>query len=45
MEEAAFTEDAQTWAFRFNAMHKTTRAQVHIVDNVGHFMTLTSPNV
>ncbi|KLT42073.1 alpha/beta-hydrolase [Cutaneotrichosporon oleaginosum] len=44
-EEPTFTEDAQLWAFKFNALHRTTRAQVHMIDNVGHFMTLTSPNV
>lgn len=44
-EEPAFTEDAQLWAFRFNALHRTSRAQVHMIDDVGHFMTLTSPNV
>ncbi|BEJ10366.1 hypothetical protein CcaverHIS641_0704010 [Cutaneotrichosporon cavernicola] len=44
-EEPAFTEDAQLWAFRFNSLHRTARAQVHMIDNVGHFMTLTSPNV
>jgi pimeloyl-ACP methyl ester carboxylesterase len=44
-EEPAFTEDAQLWAFKFNTLHRTTRAQVHMIDNVGHFMTLTSPNV
>ncbi|GMK59998.1 hypothetical protein CspeluHIS016_0902150 [Cutaneotrichosporon spelunceum] len=44
-EEPTFTEDAQLWAFRYNALHRNTRAQVHMIDNVGHFMTLTSPNV